>query len=330
MDAVIRTALVVALSIPFAPAAATEKRESSNQPPVYRSGTSLVAINVTVTDADRQFVRGLSESEFLVLEDGVRQDVRFFEALDVAKDLILLLDMSSSMRVQLDAVHEAAIGFLSTMRAGDRGAVVTFADQVDVVHGLSEDRASLEAAIRKTTAYGATALYNALYIALREFGQGVQVEGDIRRQAIILLTDGEDTSSLIGFDDVLTVARKSGVSVYPIALQDPSPLAREAGPRRRYTGPDFALRQLARETGAQTFFPDRVGDLAGVYGLIAEELSSQYSIAYASANTRADGGFRRIHVRVTERPELRLRTRTGYTADLGTASVARWLSRGER
>jgi Ca-activated chloride channel homolog len=328
VDAVSRAIIVAVLAVALATAAVAQERTSS-QPPLFRSGTSLVALNVTVTDRDSQFVRGLSGEDFIVFEDGVQQDVRFFEALDVPKDLIILIDTSSSMRHQMGAVHEAAIGFLRTLRPGDRGAVVTFANSVDVVHGLSEDRASLEAAVRGAEAYGATALYNALYIALREFGQGAQIDGDIRRQAIVVLTDGEDTSSLIGFDDVLTVARKSGVSVYPIALQEHSPFE-EAGPRRHFTGTDFSLRQLARETGAQSFFPEDVRELSGVYDMIAQELSSQYSIAYASANTRSDGGFRRIQVRVADRPELRLRTRTGYTAELGTASAARWLSGGER
>jgi Ca-activated chloride channel homolog len=324
-----RAAIVAALTVAFATAAVAQ--EGTSSPPLFRSGTSLVALNVTVTDRDGQFVRELSGEDFIVFEDGVQQDVQFFEALDVPKDLIVLIDTSSSMRHQMDVVREAAVGFLRTLRPGDRGAVVTFASSVDVVHGLSEDKASLEAAVRSTEAYGATALCNALYIALREFGQGAQVDdGDVRRQAIVVLTDGEDTSSLIGFDDVLTVARKSGVSVYPIALQDQSPLARYAEPRRHFTGTDFSLRQLARETGAQAFFPDDVRELGGIYEVIAQELSSQYSIAYASANTRADGGFRRIQVRVADRPELRLRTRAGYTAEMGTASAARWLFREER
>jgi Ca-activated chloride channel homolog len=320
VDAVSRAVIVAALSVALSAIAVAQDRA-----PVFRSGTSLVALNVTVTDRDSQFVRGLTESDFLVLEDGVPQDLQFFEALDVPKDLILLIDTSSSMRPQMAVVHEAATGFLRTLRPGDRGAIVTFADQVEVVHDLSDDPASLEAAVRRTTASGGTALYNALYIALRQFGQGAAVRGDIRRQAIAVLTDGDDTASLIGFDDVLSVARKSGVSVYPIALQDPFQLSRGQGPRRHYTGPDYALRQLARETGAQAFFPEHVSALPAVYGTIAQELSSQYSIGYASANTRADGGFRRIDVRVADRPELRLRTRTGYTAELGTASAARWL-----
>ena len=120
----------------------------------------------------------------------------------------------------MDVVHEAAVGFLKTLRAIDRGAVVAFADGVDVVQELTPDRAALEQAIRRTTARGATSLHNALYIALKQFGRGAQpAAATSRRQAIAVLSDGEDTSSLVSFDDVLALARKSGVSIYPIALQ---------------------------------------------------------------------------------------------------------------
>jgi VWFA-related protein len=86
------------------------------------------------------------------------------------------------------------------------------------------------------------------------------------------------------------------------------------GQRRFYSESEYSMRTLAQETGAQAFFPMQIVELKGVYGNIAQELSSQYSLAYSPANVRADGRFRRIEVRVATRPELKLRTRTGYTA----------------
>ena len=293
------------------------------QAQVFRSGTNLVPLSVTVTDGNKQFVRGLTAADFAVFEDGVPQQVQFFEATDIPLDLIILLDTSSSMSDKMDVVHEAAVGFVKTLRAGDRGAVVAFADGVDIVQMLTSDRTALEQAIRRTAAKGATSLHNALYISLKQFGRGAQQEGAVRRQAIAVLSDGEDTSSLVTFDDVLSVARKSGVSVYPIALQSKYASARlvSTGQRRYYSESEYAMRTLAQETGAQAFFPTQVFELKGIYGVIAQELSSQYSIAYAPANTRVDGRFRRIVVRVDTRPELRLRTRTGYTAEAARATV---------
>lgn len=319
-------AVVALLLIGLPTTAAAQEEASPGDPPVFRTGTSLVTLNVTVTDPQRQFVRGLTADDFAIFEDGAQQEVEFFEALDVPKDLIILIDASSSMRDKMAVVHEAAIGFLRTLRGGDRGAVVTFHDAVDIVQGLTGDGEALEQAVRRTAGKGATALYNALYISLREFGQGATVSGAIRRQAIVVLTDGEDTSSLIGYDDVLSAARKSGVSVYPIGIHDRPLAAYGGGPRRGYSGTDYSLRELARETGAQAFFPDHVSDLKGVYEMIAQELSSQYSLAYAPANARPDGILRRIVVRVATRPELRLRTRTGYMVQAArTAALATFL-----
>lgn len=310
--------------------AAGAAQQPSPETPLYRSGTSLVPLNITVTDTKRQFVRGLTAADFAVFEDGVQQEVRFFEALDVPTDLILLIDTSSSMVAKMPVVHEAAIGFLRTLRDADRGAVVTFADGVNIVQTITSDRAQLEAAVRGTAARGGTALYNALYIALREFGQGMEVSGQIRRQAIAVLTDGEDTSSLIDFDDVMSVARTSGVTVYPIALQSrpATTHALSQGQGRNVSAADYSLRALARESGAQAFFPQAIEELKGIYGVIAQELSSQYSIAYSSANNLADGHYRRINVTVADRPELRLRTRAGYTAARARTS-ARSMARPE-
>ena len=324
-----RAAVVSALMVGLGGVAAAQQTPAQREPPVYRSATELVPLNVTVTDTNSQFVRGLTADDFAVFEDGVRQEVQFFEAVEIPKDLIVLLDTSSSMLDKMDVVHEAAIGFLRTLREGDRGAVVTFADGVDIVQTLTGDGDALEAAVRRTTARGATALYNALYISIREFGQRMRLNGAIRRQAIAVLTDGDDTSSLMNFDDVLAVARKSGVSIYPIALQ-----ARQTGSRhsssaqrRSYSNGDYSLRQIAQETGAQAFFPRHIDELNAIYSTIGQELSSQYALAYASGNAQADGRYRRITVRIAERPELRLRTRTGYTVDEGRTSTTSMLYR---
>ena len=305
--------LFVAASI----AGAQETQESPTQPPVFRSGASLVALNVTVTSESKKFVTGLRAEDFAVFEDGVQQRVQFFEAAQVPIDLILLLDASSSMRDKMAVVHEAALGFMKTLRAGDRGAVVAFSDNVNVVQPLTEDRALLEAAVRGTKAEGATALYNALYISLKEFGRMAQATGAVRRQAIAILSDGEDTSSLVNFDDVLSLARKMGVSIYTIRLQSEFAAARASADasNKYFSDSAYAMKTLAQDTGGQAFFPGIITELKNVYGNIAEELSAQYSIGYTPSNPRRDGRFRRIVVRILTNPGLRPRARTGYTAE---------------
>jgi VWFA-related protein len=283
--------------------------------PVFRSGASLVALNVTVTDGKR-FVGGLQSKDFEVYEDGVRQEVQFFESSGIPVDLILLLDTSASMRDKMATVHEAAHGFLRTLRPHDRGAVVAFNDGVDVLQTLTSDRDLLDAAVNRAQPHGATALRNALYVVMKQFARLAQQGGDVRRQAIAVLTDGQDTASLISFEDVLALARRSGVNIYTIALRSDGPVTVDRT-RPQYTESDYSMKMLATETGAQAFFPDFVQDLKGVYAVIADELSNQYSIGYSPSNSRSDGRFRRVVVKMATRPDLRPRARAGYTAEAG-------------
>jgi Ca-activated chloride channel homolog len=290
---------------------AGQAQQSQQGSAVFRSGSALVALNVTVQDDSAKYVAGLQPSDFAVYEDGVKQEVRFFESNAVPVDLIVLIDTSSSMSDKIGIVHDAASGFLKTLRAGDRGAVVAFADTVDVVQPLTADRALLEKAVRGTVAHGSTAMNNAIYVSLKQFGMSARQDGDPRRQAIVVLSDGEDTSSLVSFDDVLAVARRMGVNIYTVSLK-----ARDAVPvgRHYFSDADYAMKTLARETGAQSFSP-APAELKGVYGSIATELANQYSIGYVPANGRPDGRFRRVVVQIVTRPGLRSRTRPGYMAD---------------
>lgn len=305
--------LIVAATVSAQQPAPLPETNPAFQPPVFRSAASLVSVSVTVTDGKR-FVTGLQPGDFAVYEDGVRQQVQFFEATSVPLDLVLLIDTSSSMRDKMEVVHEAALGFIKTLRRGDRGAVVEFNDSVNIGQELTADLGAIETAIKATGARGGTALNNALYISLKQFGPAARAARDVRRQVIAVLSDGQDTASVVTFEDVLGQARKGGVNVYAIGLKSPS---QGTGPdgRRYFSESDYALKAIAQETGAQAFFPTQIGELKGIYGAIAQELSSQYSIGYAPTNTRADGRYRRITVQLISRPELKLRARAGYLAE---------------
>jgi Ca-activated chloride channel family protein len=204
---------------------------------------------------------------------------------------------------------------MKLLRRGDRGAVVAFSDNVRVIQDLTSDPAAMEAAISSTVASGSTSLHNAIYVALKQFGRTAQTAGEVRRQSIAVLSDGEDTSSLVSFDDVLALARKTGVNIYTIGLLSESAAMRQKNSGRGYLSQaDYAMKTLAKETGARSFFPMNVYQLKNVYEAIADELEAQYSIAYSPSDARQDGRFRRIVVRVTSNPEFRPRARAGYTA----------------
>jgi Ca-activated chloride channel family protein len=307
------------------PAAQPPQTPTTPAAPVatFKSATELVALNVTVVDQQQNYVAGLAESDFAVFEDGVKQDVSFFASSQIPLDLIVLIDASASMLDKMAVAQEAALGFVRTLRQGDRAAIVAFNDGTRVLQPLTANLSELETAIRSTQPSGATALHNAIYVALREFGRAAKQSGEVRRQAIAVCSDGEDTASLISFDDVLEQARRSGVSIYTISLQSRTSIAQRAVGRHRYfSQSEYSMKTLAQDTGGQAFFPARIQELSGVYGRIAAELGSQYSLAYAPKNIRKDGRFRRVIVQILTRPDARPRTRTGYVSETTRGAVS--------
>lgn len=288
------------------------------QDTVFRSSVELVALNVVVTDARQHFVRDLDERDFVVIEDGVRQDITFFAGGQVPLDLILLIDTSSSMGYLRPIVQKAAGGFLRVLRQEDRGAVLGFSRGVTVLQDLTSDVAALRSAVARAGAHGDTSLYTALFVTLRQLGRPAQQASQVRRQAIVVLTDGEENSSGLGYDDLLDEARCHGVAIYAIMMQSDELQRREyldghLRPARQN------MKDLARETGALAYFPKEATELSGVYETIAAELTNQYSIAYAPRPLVPSRALHQVSVRVPTRPALLTRARTRYMA--GETSV---------
>ncbi len=297
-------ALVAALA--GAPAA---QQPPADQQPSFRAGVDVVSLNVTVTDPDGRYVTGLDAADFSVFEDGVKQDVTFFSRTNMPIALALLVDTSASMETKLPTAQEAAIGFAKRLRPQDLAEVIDFDSRVEILQAFTNEPAAIEQAIRRTSAGGSTSLYNALYIALKDLKKVVVRDGDdVHRQAIVLLSDGEDTSSLLPFEEVLDLSKRSETAIYPIGLR-----VEDQAQVKGFREAEFVLRQLAQETGGRAFFPEKLSDLAGVYGRISDELSSQYTVGYVSRNPRRDGAWRRLVVRI-EKPKLTARTKQGYFA----------------
>jgi Ca-activated chloride channel homolog len=273
----------------------------------FRGGVDLVSLNVTVTDAGR-YVTDLEESEFEVFEDGVKQALTFFSRVQQPIALAVLLDTSASMEGKLSTAQEAASGFARRLRKTDAMEIIEFNSQVNIVQEFTNDIPTLEKAIQSTSVNGSTSLYNAIYISLKNLKRNRAKSADeIRREAIVVLSDGDDTSSLIEYDEVLDLAKRSETAIYAIGLRQ----GNEA--RREFKEAEFVLRQLSQETGGRVFFPTSAAELPRIYEQIADELSSQYSIAYSSKNPHRNGAWRRIAVRIS-RPGLTARTRQGYYA----------------
>jgi len=280
----------------------------SAQQPSFRAGVDIVSLNVTVTDAATHYITDLDEADFLVFEDGIKQNVTFFSRRQSPIALSLLLDSSASMEDKLPTLQTAATNFVKRLKTNDMAQVIDFDSRVEIRQGFTGNQGELDTAISQLAAGGSTSLHNAIYIALKELRKVRAVnEEDVRRQALIVFSDGEDTSSLVSFDEVLDLAKRSETSIYTIALRGSDVQA------KGFREAEFVMRTLAQETGGRSFFPARIDDLNGVYTQIADELASQYTLGYTSANPRRDGAWRRIVVQVS-RPNVTPRTKKGYYA----------------
>jgi len=274
----------------------------------FKAAVDIVSLNVTAMDPSNHYVIDLDEKNFSVFEDGVKQDLSFFTRKQQSIAMSLLLDSSASMEDKLPTLQTAATNFVHRLKANDLAQVIDFDSRVEIRQAFTSKQNELESAIQQTTAGGSTSLYNAIYISLKELAKiRAQGEEDVRRQALVLFSDGEDTSSLISFDEVLELAKRSETAIFTIALRGTDTQS------KGFHEAEFVMRQLAQETGGRAFFPAKIDDLNGVYSEIADELASQYTLGYSSRNSKRDGAWRRIVVQI-DKPNVTPRTKRGYYA----------------
>jgi Ca-activated chloride channel homolog len=289
---------------------------------LFKSSVDMVALTVTVSDSAGQSVRGLTADHFAVFEDGVQQTLSLFGSEQVPVDVAFVLDTSSSMSLDLPLVKQAARGLVSRLRAGDRAAVFDVNQTVGNPRPFTEDHDEVIAAVDGLKARGSTAVYDGLYTSLREFQRERRARPELRRQALVLLSDGVDNASHVTFDDAAELARQLDVTIYTIALRQELPSL--LFPQQRQA--DYAMRALARETGGQAFFPLKAAELEAIYTSIARELVSQYALGYVASTPGNRAAFKRVSVRLLPPAESRARTRSGYLARTSTAAAPRGLS----
>ena len=322
---VISIAVVICLFIAASHDAAPVQAQAAAAPagtPVFRGTVDLVSLNVTLTNGHNQPVGGLTAGDFAIFEDGVQQDLSFFSSARLPMDVAILLDTSSSMSPVLSVAQDAAIGLVESAQHADRVSVTEFNDRANILHSLSSDMDDAIRAIRGTSARGSTALYNGLYMAMTEMVRSRRNTQDIRKQAVVVLSDGQDTSSLVQYEDVMELANQSGIVLYTILLLSPFD-ARQLNDLKtsKFSQSLFVMRSFAEATGGVTFLTSNVRDLQGIYSKIATELAQQYTLGYMSSNAKRDGQFRRIVVRVIDHPDVRTRTRSGYQAPKPSVSI---------
>ena len=273
---------------------------------VFRSGVDLASFGVAVVDKKGGLVTDLTRDDFEVREDGQLQTVTLFARGDAAEEaapplhLGLLFDTSGSMEESIGFSRSASIKFLNTVQEAKDITLVDFDTEVRVVRYGQHDFPRLVERIRKRKPDGNTALYDAL---------GVYLDGSSSeegRRTLVLYTDGGDTSSVMSYGDAQTLLRASDITLYAIGFLSHLSQSLQMDQRMK-------LRTLAELTGGLAFFPTVIKDLDPTYEKIAAEIRSQFTLGYLSSNTKLDGTWRKVEIKVT-RPGVKVRTRQGYYA----------------
>ena len=316
---------------------ATAARAQAQDDPVVTVESNLVLLNVGVADQKGRAITNLTQSDFAVYEDGVRQSVVSFEPSTAPFSLVLLLDMSGSTLNFRPTLKQSAVRFIDSLGPDDRVEVVAFNDKVQTLQNFTGDRREIAFAINEAKGRGKTNLYKALRHALSELSK----EGK-RRKAIVVLTDGLDTDERqldgqatsaaqtdaeavatvkpdqsAALRSVLDLADRLGVTVYPLALPSTDPkkmLPFTPQQSAIYSAARARMQTLADRTGGRLHEIRRLEDMGRLYAEVAAEMRTLYSLAYQSSNARArDGKWRAVTIEVT-RPDAIARSRPGYYA----------------
>ena len=255
-----------------------------------------VELNAAIKDKDGHFATQIGKDDLTVLEDGKKVQILDFSLETRPLSVALILDTSGSMQERIEVAQKAAGSFVESMREGDRAMVVDFADKVYLLEDLTENRAAIKSAIESTTPSGGTAIYDAVYTTLRKLRP---VSG---RKAVVLLSDGADTTSQFDEKKAIESAKAADVTIYTIGLGAGLEISARA-----------VLKQLAQATGGEAVFAKDETELAAAYLSITDDLRHQFYLTYESPNDVFDGRWVSIDVKVA-RPGHEVRARNGYYA----------------
>lgn len=274
---------------------------AGQQTPTFRTGARVVPLYVTVTDESRRLVPGLTRDDFVILDNNRPQPIMVFDAEVQPITVVVMLDTSGSMTLNLDLVRAGAEQFLIRLLPADTGRVGAFNDKIQFASPFTSNREELVAALKELDFGNPTRLYDAIEASLNEL-RGI--EG---RRVILVFTDGQDTASRTSLGPVLNRARAEEVMVYAIGLHSEF----FNGQQRVRTSPDRGLRRLAEETGGGYFELQKTSELNSTFTRVSEELHSQYLMGFSPEVL--DGKVHKLEVRVKQ-AGMRARARKSYLA----------------
>lgn len=298
-------ALLLTTAATLLPAQEPQPRPPAPKPFTLEVDVDVVSVTAVVFDKAGRPVRGLGTKDVELLENGVLQEVSYFREASSIGDpservplsVVLVLDTSGSMAQNIRFLREAVLNFIYKLEEVDTALVVSFNESIKGSAEFSGDVDRLERFVEGLQAWGGTSLYDAIQYSL---GRIKDAPG---RKALVVFSDGADTTSQLQDKEVVDYARAVEATVYSIGFKGSGFMA---------SSPRGFLRKIAAETGGQFFAPDKVGELIKVFSEISNELKNHYLLAYTP--TRApDGSWREISLKVT-RPDAEVRVRKGYFA----------------
>jgi Ca-activated chloride channel homolog len=288
----------VALALPFCLSVAMV----AAQQPTFKSGTQVVSVFTTVTDAQKRLVPDLVQDDFEVLDNEKPQSLIFFENKVQPISVVVMLDTSGSMTLTLGLLKQAAEEFVARLLPADSARIGAFNDKIQFNSRFMNDRDQLATDIRNMDYGNGTRLWDALAASMDELKD---IEG---RRVILVFTDGDDTESHnSSLGKVIDRARADEVMIYAIGLE--SQFFNGAGMVR--SKPDRGLRKVADETGGGYFELTKTSELSSTFTRVAQELHSQYVLGFTPATL--DGKVHKLSVRV-KKPGMSARARRSYLA----------------
>lgn len=297
----VRTVVTISavLLFPIIGVIAGQHEHQKPEAPAIRLGADLVSLNVMVTDQSGRAILGLRKEDFRVYEDKIEQRVSFFTSDEATVSWGLILDRSGSMMGMMQDVYRAATHVVEEGTDQDQMFAVTFNNRVEMVSDFISDRHKLENSLLGLRADGQTALWNAVAFGLDHIKHGKN-----RKKVLVVLTDGEDNASRIGFRSLVERVEEEDVLIYPVGMFESSMRIGRDSAR-------LELEKLAQATGARAHFPTDVEQCKQAMKEIAREVSQQYSIGYYPTSTARDGKWRKIQIKIGS---YAARTRAGYYA----------------
>jgi Ca-activated chloride channel homolog len=276
---------------------------------------NLVVLHATVIDRRGRMVNNLTKQDFRILEDGQPQQLAVFSHADIPVTMGIDIDDSGSMRDKRQSVNAAALTFVKTSNPQDQVFVVNFNDvyYLDTPGNFASNMGELKAALSKIDSRGGTALYDAVYASLDHLKLGNR-----DKKVLLVITDGEDNASRYSFDELLQYAQKSNAVIYCIGLlgeERPGGLFKLHGGGVKRAAK--ILRELARATGGQAYFPKSLDQVEPTCIQIAHDIRNQYTFGYYPTNPKKDGTFRSVQVELVGKyahDHYQVRTRPGYYA----------------